>query len=111
MHKKLSRAKKPLPTRPGHPLLIGDRIRTARDKSPAPQDFEESLNSFDINLNLPNRVKNNIDGDDRLLANSLATMWKLRLQQLYPTRRFVVRVLDDEVSVSFYQIKKIGHAD
>jgi transcriptional regulator with XRE-family HTH domain len=32
MHKKLSRAKKPLPTRPGHPLLIGDRIRTARDK-------------------------------------------------------------------------------
>ena len=80
-------------------------IRGLRDDSGGGQHIEKSINNFDVNLNFPNHPEHNADGDDLVLANRLATMWSLRLQQLYPKRSFHVEVIDDNGSpcVSFFQ--------
>lgn len=80
-------------------------IRRLRSEAADSHDVEKRLNSFHINLNFPNRLKDNSEEDDRLLAEQLADMWGLRLQQLYPARRFEVRVVDEdgEASVCFHQ--------
>ncbi len=67
--------------------------------------IEQSLNSFDLTLNLPNQLTVNGAGDAQLLAQQLVTAWRLRLQNAYPERTFMVSVFDDdgEAGVVFYQ--------
>ena len=82
-----------------------DAIRKMRVDLRAKQSIEKSVNNFDVNLSFPNHPEENAEGDDLLLANQLANMWSLRLQQLYTDRRFQVEVTEDNGSpcVSFYE--------
>ena len=66
---------------------------------------EQSLNCFDLTLNFPNQLASNRAGDAQLLAQQLATAWRLQLQATYPERAFVVSVFDEvgEVGVIFCQ--------
>ncbi|HEY0795006.1 MAG TPA: hypothetical protein VGD64_04425 [Acidisarcina sp.] len=69
------------------------------------QSIDKSINNFDVNLSFPNHPEENAEGDDLLLANQLAELWTLRLQQLYAHRRFHVEVNEDNGSpcVSFFE--------
>lgn len=82
-----------------------DAIRKMRVDLRGEQSIEKSVNNFDVNLSFPNHPEENAEGDDLLLANQLANMWSLRLQQLYTHRRFHVEVTEDNGSpcVSFYE--------
>ena len=71
-----------------------DGVRRLRSKIGGGRVLERAINSFDINLNLPNRLNENSEGDDLLLAYQLAKMWGLRLRELYADRRFHVWVED-----------------
>ena len=76
-----------------------------RDDIGERQSIEKNINNFDVNLNFPNHPEENDEGDDLLLANQLAKMWSLRLQQIYTHRRFHVEVNEDNGSpcVSFFE--------
>jgi len=62
-----------------------DAIRKLHGRYGDKRKVEESLNSFDLKLNLPNQLGKNAPDDDRMLAEQLAVAWRLRLQQLYRT--------------------------
>jgi hypothetical protein len=68
-------------------------------------EVERTLNHFQVNLNFPNRLAENHDGDEYALAKELANAWTLWLRKNYPGRTFVVRVLNEkgEASVCFHQ--------
>ncbi|MEI9814646.1 MAG: hypothetical protein WDO18_19275 [Acidobacteriota bacterium] len=70
-----------------------------------PREVEATLNYFDLALNLPNRLNEMVDGDDRLLAGQIATAWRSRLRDLYPTKTFFVNVdaQDGAIAVVFHQ--------
>jgi len=82
-----------------------DGVRDLHERYGHGLQVEKTLNYFQINLNFPNRVSENMEGDDRLLAEQLADSWALRLQHTYPGREFVMEILDDdgEAAVSFHQ--------
>ncbi len=81
-------------------------IRKMRDDPGRGQSVQESINNFDVNLSFPNHPEENAEGDDLLLANQLAKMWSLRLQQLYPHRSFQVEANEDDGSpcVRFFEV-------
>jgi hypothetical protein len=66
---------------------------------------EKAINCVQINLSFPTRVREDIDGDDRLLAEELANAWRVVLRDRYPSRQFVLEVLDEdgEATIRFHQ--------
>ena len=84
-----------------------DGIRKMRSDLGGEQSIEKSVNNFDVNLSFPNHPEENAEGDDLLLANQLAKMWSLRLQQLYTTRRFRVEVNEDNGSPCVYFFEEV----
>lgn len=81
-------------------------VRARRPQYPDAISLEQELNTFCINLNFPNSLKDSVEGDDRLLAEQLALAWKSRLCQVYPNREFATGVIEEEgeASVFFHQL-------
>ena len=73
-----------------------------------PQKTEQAFNLVEVPSLFGRRLGETTDEEDVFLAERLAEMWRCRLQQLYPQRRFMVEVLKPEqtggeVGVIFYQ--------
>jgi hypothetical protein len=71
---------------------------------------ERSLNVVEIPALFGKRAEETSDEEDMVLAERVAVMWRARLAQQFPSRRFEVAVLaptadGDELSVSFYEVR------
>lgn len=73
------------------------------------QKIEESFNTVEVPSLFGAKVQDTSDEEDIILANTLASMWRARLKEIFPKKKFVVKVLDSdqtegEIAVLFRQL-------
>jgi len=74
------------------------------------QQTEKSFNRIDVPHLFGARIGDTTDEEDLWLATRLAEMWRCRLRELYPDRRFSVEVAipegdsAEEIGVLFYEV-------
>lgn len=88
-----------------------DRVRSALITSGCSvSKTESSFNRLDIPCGIfGKRSGDSSSALDEQLAGALVEMWRARLQQVYPSRRFVVtseREDDGEIFISFHQAEE-----
>jgi hypothetical protein len=83
------------------------RVREALLKGESRLEVERSFNSFDIPSDFfASGYATTTPEEDIWLARQLAEMWRLRLTEAFPERRFTVEVeesADEEPTVRFWQ--------
>ena len=71
--------------------------------------IEASFNTIEVPFIFGSRMGDTTDEEDIILAQTLASMWRARLTEKFPCRKFKVRVASSEetggeIAVVFYQI-------
>jgi hypothetical protein len=71
--------------------------------------IEKSFNTIEVPSLFGAKIGDTSDEEDLILAKTLAAMWRARLIDQFPKRKFKVQVLDSsqtggEIAVSFYQL-------
>ncbi len=69
---------------------------------------EKAFNVIEVSCLFGSRGSESTDEEDLWLAELLVKMWHFRLQELYPNRSFVIKIIepketDGELSIIFYQ--------